>query len=349
MQQAKAPDEPTVALAATTDRASLGFAARFRAPLGSALSPRWSTAILAGLAMAAQALLLRLAGERVWVIIVTSVSLALVALARIVPRHKAVPAPASAPSSATLAMLSRHDEQGPGLSQRQRQTDALLEVIVHDMRGPVGAAVLSLEYVALELKKQASSEDLREATSDALSTLGNLSNLISQVLYVSKLESCRLTLRLEVVALRPILEEAVREAGARARMCNITLDVDAHEQVEAAVDLRLLPRALDALVAYAMRYLPDGGRVLLAATAAATEVRISVHATAPAIPAGERGHIFDKFPAAEPSGQRNPAWAPALYFCKLVVAAHHGTIAIEDVDGWPLSFVIRLPTTSGRP
>jgi signal transduction histidine kinase len=36
-------------------------------------------------------------------------------------------------------------------------------------------------------------------------------------------------------------------------------------------------------------------------------------------------------------------WGLGLYFCRLVVSAHQGSIALEDVDGWSTSFVIRLP------
>ena len=82
---------------------------------------------------------------------------------------------------------------------------------------------------------------------------------------------------------------------------------------------------------------------MLAATSTTSETRISLHATAPAISAAEREKIFDKFPVADPEARRKSAWGLGLYFCRLVVSSHQGTLALEDVDGWPTSFVIRLP------
>jgi len=84
--------------------------------------------------------------------------------------------------------------------------------------------------------------------------------------------------------------------------------------------------------------------MLIATTSTATETRISLHSTAPAIPAAEREKVFDKFPAPEPEVRRKSSWGLGLYFCKLVLSSHQGTIAVEEVTGWPTTFVIRLPS-----
>ena len=122
-------------------------------------------------------------------------------------------------NQATMALMSlaKLQEQHQQLELLQREKDALLEIIVHDMRSPVGAALLSLEYLAIELKKHPSQASLLEATDDALSTLNSLSGMITQILDMSKLESGRLTLRLDFADLRPILEAVVQEATPRAR------------------------------------------------------------------------------------------------------------------------------------
>ncbi len=83
--------------------------------------------------------------------------------------------------------------------------------------------------------------------------------------------------------------------------------------------------------------------MLLVATGGEREVRISLHSTAPAIPAADRERIFDKFPIAGANTKPTSSWALGLYFCRLVVSSHQGTLGVEDVDGWPTSFVIRLP------
>ena len=246
-------------------------------------------------------------------------------------------------AATTKVSLARLQEQHQKLELMQREKDALLEIIVHDMRSPVGAALLSLEYLALELKKHPSQAALLEATDDALGTLNTLSGMISQILDMSKLESGRLTLRLDFADLRPILEATVRDSAPGARARSMTLDFDAPEDLKAAVDLRLFPRVLEILTAHALRHAPEGGRILLVASGGTDDIRVSIHSTAPEIPNPDRQHLFDKFPVAQGESHRKSAWGVGLYFCHLVVAAHQGSISLEDVDGWPTSFVIHLP------
>lgn len=337
MHEVKASHRPV--LAATPRPAMIAAMPRLIQALRGLTLPAWLTAAVTGLAVI-EAVLLRSTGHGDWPLlaaaaVATSTTGALLWRAS---RQRRAQQHAGEP------ILVDEREQSRKLEQRQRQSEALLEVIVHDMRGPVGAAVLSLEYMALELKKRQDTDELREAAADALSTLNNLSALISQVLYVAKLESCRLTLRLDVVPLRPILVDAIREAASRARSCNVTLDLDVDEHIRAAVDMRLLPRVLDVLIAYVLRRMADRGRIVLAVERSATETRLSIRSTGPAVPAADREQAFDKFPGTGPGASRQPAWAPGLYFCKLVALSHHGSLAFEDIDGWPLSFVIRLPS-----
>ncbi len=299
------------------------------------------------LSTVADGLLLRTAGLSNWALLVSVFALGFVAVATsAVPRKTEVALRREHQAASTMISLAKLQDQHKELELLQREKDALLEIIVHDMRSPVGAALLSLEYLALELKKHPSQASLLEATDDALSTLNSLSGMISQILDMAKLESGRLTLRLDFAELRPILEATVRETAPRARARSIAVTFEAPENLKAAVDLRLFPRALEVLTTHSLRHAPEGGRILLVASTGADEVRLSIHSTAPPVPEAERRHMFDKFPLTGTEPRRMSAWGVGLYFCRLVAAAHQGTIALEDVDGWSTSFVIHLPTQS---
>jgi len=296
------------------------------------------------LSAVAEVEILRLAGLSCWSMAVAVFALIFVAVATsAVSRNAAAALSREQQAAAAMTSLAELKEQHQQLELLQREKDALLEIIVHDMRSPVGAALLSLEYLALELKKHPHLVPLLEATDDALGTLNSLSGMITQILDMSKLESGRLTLRLDFAELRPILEATVRDAAPRARARSIAMNFDALEGLTAAVDLRLFPRILEVLTTHSLRHTPEGGRILFVASASAEELRVSIHSTAPAIQNPERQRMFDKFPPTSAETKRSSAWGVGLYFCRLVASAHQGTIALEDVDGWPTSFVIHLP------
>jgi two-component system, OmpR family, heavy metal sensor histidine kinase CusS len=79
------------------------------------------------------------------------------------------------------------------------------------------------------------------------------------------------------------------------------------------------------------------------------EVVLSVHNTGEVIPIADREKIFAKFQQGETETHRMFGWGLGLYFCRLVAEAHSGRIAVEDVVGWPTSFVIRLPFPGRTP
>jgi signal transduction histidine kinase len=300
--------------------------------------------LLTFLSTVAEVEILHLAGLSTWAMAMAAFALMFVAVATTsVPRSAQAAVSRQHEAATAMMSLAKLQEQHRQLELLQREKDTLLEIIVHDMRSPVGAALLSLEYLAIELKKRPGQASMLEATDDALSTLNSLSGMISQILDMSKLESGQLTLRLDFAELRPILEATVREASPRARTRSITVDFDAPEGLTAAVDLRLFPRILEVLTTHSLRHSPEGGRILFVASASADEIRVSIHSTAPAIPNPERQRMFDKFPPIATEPKRASAWGVGLYFCRLVAAAHQGTISLDDVDGWPTSFVIHLP------
>jgi two-component system, OmpR family, heavy metal sensor histidine kinase CusS len=235
------------------------------------------------------------------------------------------------------------------LARLQRDKDSLVQLIVHDMRGPLSAAILSLEFLSRELKRQRATRDMLEASEDALTSSSNVANMISQILDTTKLEEGRITLNLVPVSAREMLELARQQALSRAQGKSVSVEVDAPDTLFMAADRRLFPRLLDNLVSNALRYTSTGGHILLVAAASGSDVVLSVHNTGEAIPVGDRERIFAKFQQGETETQRMFGWGLGLYFCRLVAEAHSGRIAVEDVVGWPTSFVIRLPLLALTP
>lgn len=254
----------------------------------------------------------------------------------------------TAGGEATRHQLANTRAQVDQLSRLQQDKDSLVQLIVHDMKGPISAAILSLEYLNREAKRQRTSQDVAEAVEDALTSSSNVANMISQILDTTKLEEGRITLHLEDVPARELLETAQRQALSRTQGKSLRLEVDAPDDLTITADRRLFPRLLDNLVSNAVRYTPKDGRILLVAIKNNDEIVLSVHHTGEPIPAAERDKVFDKFQQGDSETRRMLGWGLGLYFCRLVAEAHHGRIGIEDVEGWPTSFVIRLPGERGE-
>ncbi len=263
-------------------------------------------------------------------------------------------------ASARAVLLARQVAEADGAERRlaesraqceklellQRDKDSLVQLIVHDMRSPISATILSLEYLAEQLKRMPEAESLIEAADDALTASSNVSDMISQILDTAKLEEGRLTLHLAPVSARELLTTVQTQALARARRRQVHMDIQVvPEDLHVVTDPRLFPRLLENLVSNALRHTPAEGRILLRAAQQNGRVELSVHNSGAAIATAERERIFDKFQHGNGEARRLSGWGLGLYFCRLVAEAHGGGIGVEDVPGWPTSFIIRVPST----
>ena len=240
-------------------------------------------------------------------------------------------------------MLAETRVQCEKLGNLQQEKDSLVRVIVHDMRSPVGTAMLSLEYLDLEMRRHPVSKSWLEAVEEALAGSGDVSEMIAQILDTTTLENGRIAMNLATLEPRDLLDEARASTTTHARSKCITIELDAEGSLPVAADSRLFPRLLQSLITTTIRRTPRGGRILLEAMRDAAGVRIAVHSTAAAIPPEQRGTTFDKFQPGDKGTRRLSGWGQGLYFCRMAAEAHGGALAVETCEGWPSSFVIHLP------
>jgi signal transduction histidine kinase len=314
--------------------------------VGLSMPARWTIAQTTA-AIAAQSALLLSHGSGAWPAILAGTALATVALASsAVPRLSESARRQSDATDDARRDLAAATEANRRLERLQKDKDTLLELIVHDMRSPANATLLSLEFLDLELHKRPDTEALLEALVDALNSANKLNGMISQILDTSKLESGRITLHIHPTSARQLLERARDELISEARNRSVHIDVDAPDTFEVGIDARLFPRLLANLGSFVLRRAPAHGRILLAATSGSGETRLSIHASGLTIPAARREVLFDKFHQDGKDDRAMSGWGLGLYFCRLVAESHHGSIVIEDVAGWDLSFVVRLPSIS---
>lgn len=230
-------------------------------------------------------------------------------------------------------------EQNRQLLELQRFRDEMATLIVHDLKNPLSVVVSNVEYIlgeTLPLK-----QDLRDAAEDARTGVYRTLRLLANLLDLSKLEADRLVLKRTAVTLRalvePILDQRVRVFDSRRIRMHATLSDD-----ELSVDQELLTRVIENVLDNAFRYAPSGGLISVegrAGSEGGCELRIGN--SGPAVPLAARARIFEKFGQAE--GGHKVNLGLGLYFCRLVVEAHGGTLALEESAELPTVFSFVLP------
>jgi signal transduction histidine kinase len=240
-------------------------------------------------------------------------------------------------------MLAEAQDQNHRLERLQREKDSLVQLIVHDLRSPLNAVMLSMEYVAQEVRTRQAGSDLTEALDDARSTAHRVSGMVSQILDTAKLEEGRLALERTPIGTSDLLKRVRQQLAPMARDKRVEVRVEAPPDLAVRGDARLFGRVVENLLSNSIRHTPAGGKILLAATRAGDDCRLSVHNNGEPIQQQDRERIFAKFQQGSSEGPRLAGWGLGLYFCRMVVEAHGGSISVEDVEGWSASFVVQLP------
>jgi signal transduction histidine kinase len=226
------------------------------------------------------------------------------------------------------------------LESRRREQAKLL---VHDLRNPVAAIIGHLDLLRQEL-----GEPLAPGVGAIFDDLGALSQkllaMVSVLLDVEELEEGVLRAEPVAVKLTDYADQRVRAHVGQARVRGLELRVDIPADLEVAFDHDLIGRVLDNLLDNAIRYASRRGQVLVAARLDDGVLELRIGNDGPAVPEADRERIFERYfriEARRAAARENRGLG--LYFCKLAVQAHRGTLEVVTTPELPCVFVVRLP------
>jgi two-component system, sensor histidine kinase and response regulator len=232
------------------------------------------------------------------------------------------------------ALLERNIE----LLELRRFRGEMVALVLHDLKNPLAALRTNVSFA----KDCWPDAEAVEALADAETSGQQLSDLLTNIAEVQRLEEASLPLRRESVRVAGLLTEVLNGRRTHARQREIVLSLDADPAVELAVDRRLMRRVVENLLDNAFRYVPVGGQIQIAVTAAGEHTQISVGNSGPAVPADACTRIFEKYVRTSKHRQN---LGLGLYFCRLAVEAHGGRIGVSGSAELPTNFVIELPST----
>jgi signal transduction histidine kinase len=183
-----------------------------------------------------------------------------------------------------------------------------------------------------------------------------LTELVSDLLDMSRLESSAGKCRQDRVDLAQLVGDACAEYERAAAERNITLAFEppADAPPDVCGDAERLRQVVNNLLSNAVKFSPPGERVLVgcAADAGRGEVGVSVSDRGPGIPEEAQGRLFQKFYRVESPERRVGGTGLGLAIAKAIVEQHGGRIWVESAPGAGSRFAFALPVASadaGRP
>lgn len=221
------------------------------------------------------------------------------------------------------------EEQNRELKELGDSKEAMMHMIVHDLKNPLTAVM-----GALALSQNARFEldaTLRGLLKDANIQAIRLRAMIDDILTISQMRSRQYRPETTPTELGSLLQQSLLLMNATkvGRPLNLLMKPPAGEIV-AAIDFQMIERVINNLINNAMKYAPAGSDIVLSVAAEREWARVSVTNQGEAIPAGWHDRIFELFSRAKPQDRSVQGTGLGLAFCKLAVEAHGGEIQVES-------------------
>ena len=236
------------------------------------------------------------------------------------------------------ALQHEHEQ----MLQSEQTKEEMNQLIVHDLKNPLTAIVNYLDL----LKRESLSPTQRELIDGAWRSSRTMITLVSDLLDSSRLREGRLALRLDTVNLAQTLERCIGDMRSWAAQEHKSIQLLADDPARRVqIDSDLFSRVITNLLSNAIKHTPAASTIEVRARQAENGVVVEVHDNGSGIPAELQPRLFERFSsgagAAGNGRQRNTGLG--LYFCKLAIEAHGGTISVCSQPSSGTTFAISLP------
>ncbi|MEU6848745.1 sensor histidine kinase KdpD [Actinacidiphila alni] len=226
------------------------------------------------------------------------------------------------------------------LAEGNRIRTALLAAVSHDLRTPLAgikASVSSLRSADVAWSPQDEAELLAGIEDGA----DRLDHLVGNLLDMSRLQTGTVSPLIRELD----LDEVVPMALGGVPEQSVALDIPETLPM-VAVDPGLLERSVANIVENAVKYSPEGQKVLVAASVLGDRVELRVVDRGPGVPESARDHIFEPFQRYGDAPRGNGVGL-GLAVARGFAEAMGGTLVAEDTPGGGLTMVLNLPAAPG--
>lgn len=230
-------------------------------------------------------------------------------------------------------MLDRLQSSFSNLSQ-------FADDLAHDLRTPLNNLMVQTDVV---FSKPRDSEEYQNLLSSNYEEFGRLARMVESMLFLARADHDQITLSTERLDANNELEMVAEYFEGVVSDANIALEINAVGEVWA--DAHLLRRAVNNLVANAVRYTPSGGVISLTAAPGADGVAISVTNPGAGIEPAHLPRLFDRFYRSDPSRSAKSSSAGlGLAIVKSIMALHGGAASVTSERHGLTRFSLLFPS-----
>ena len=245
---------------------------------------------------------------------------------------------------AAAAQLGESEQQ---LRQALLARDEFLSIASHELKTPLTALALELMMIlksareSHKLGSRLTPEQLEPRLGRTVRHVERLTNLINNLLDVTRITSGRLTLTRSALDIRELLLSLLDRSQAAISHSGSEVKLHGDKPVVGYWDSSAIETVLTNLLSNALKY-GEGKPIDIRLRVAGGMARLSVIDGGIGIAPEEQNRIFQRFERAVPA-EHYGGFGIGLWVARQVVEAHGGSIQVSSAKGKGSTFVVELP------
>ncbi len=235
----------------------------------------------------------------------------------------------------------------------ERMRSEFVSTASHELRTPITAISGYIELV-LNNKVCTVDDKAKEYLGKAFQTAASMSNLIKNLLVVTKIEDRKLQYNVTNFSMKDLVEEVIEVFQNKAREKNIDLKFESNpnltvkgkvidRSLNVKADKEQIREVLNNLIENAIKFTANGG-VTVSISYDSDFATVCVRDNGVGIPETGQKHLFEKFYQVDNSATRAVGGTGlGLYITRAIIEAFGGRIWVKSIEGQGSSFFFTVP------
>ncbi|WP_428330901.1 CheR family methyltransferase [Mucilaginibacter sp.] len=219
--------------------------------------------------------------------------------------------------------------------------DEFISIASHELKTPITSLKAFLQIIERTTSNYAEMKPALIMVQKAIKQVDKLIVLIKDLLDVTKIQSGKLTLKKSRFKVGELLIECCDELESTS--IKHQLIIEGETELEIYADRNRLEQVMINLISNAIKYSPDGEKVIVKIDKIENAVKVSVTDFGIGIPKDKLPLLFDRFYRVEENSQRYAGLGLGLFISAEIVKQHHGIIRIDSEEGVGSTFWFTIP------
>lgn len=227
------------------------------------------------------------------------------------------------------------------LKQLEKVRQEFVANVSHELRTPLTLILGTVDTLDGEKNLKEISRQLEIIRKHSL----RLNRLVADLLDLSSIEQKEAKFSFRPVNLKPLIAKMVSSFMKRAYGKNQTLQIKIQKKLSPVLaDPDRIEQVVSNLLDNAIKFTPQGGKVVVRALAENDRVRVEVIDNGPGIPEEDQPRIFERFYRVDKARSRELGGTGlGLAIVKHIIETHQGTVWVESVLAGGSKFIFTLP------